>query len=77
MRMANQRKKNKRRKTLSAILVVLALLIAGAAVGVKLLRQRGANETLLVYSKAFSIIDKSEKTDREIYTEANLLNLRP
>ena len=40
MRMANQRKKNRRRKTLSAILVVLALLIAGAAVGVKLLRQR-------------------------------------
>ncbi len=38
--MANSRKKNRRRKTLSAVLVVLALLIAGAAVGVKLLRQR-------------------------------------
>ncbi len=38
--MANSRKKNKRRKTLSAVLVVLAILIAGAAVGVKLLRQR-------------------------------------
>ena len=38
--MANSRKKNRRRKTLSAVLIVLALLIAGAAVGVKLLRQR-------------------------------------
>ncbi|MBQ6892529.1 MAG: hypothetical protein IJN47_07925, partial [Clostridia bacterium] len=38
--MANSRKKNRRRKTLSAVLVVLAILIAGAAVGVKLLRQR-------------------------------------
>ena len=38
--MANSRKRNRRRKTLSAVLVVLALLIAGAAVGVKLLRQR-------------------------------------
>ena len=38
--MANSRKKNRRRKTLSVVLIVLALLIAGAAVGVKLLRQR-------------------------------------
>ncbi len=38
--MANSRKKNRRRKTLSAVLIVLAVLIAGAAVGVKLLRQR-------------------------------------
>lgn len=38
--MANSRKKNKRRKTLSAVLILLAILIAGAAVGVKLLRQR-------------------------------------
>ncbi len=38
--MANSRKKNRRRKTLSAVLIVLALLIGGAAVGVKLLRQR-------------------------------------
>ena len=38
--MANPRKKNRRRKTLSVVLIVLALLIAGAAVGVKLLRQR-------------------------------------
>ena len=37
--MANSRKKNRRRKTLSAVLVVLAILIAGAAVGVKYLRQ--------------------------------------
>ena len=36
----SRKKKNRRRKTLSAVLVVLALLIAGAAVGVKLLRQR-------------------------------------
>ena len=38
--MANSRKKNRRRKTLSAVLIVLAILIAGAAVGVKLLRER-------------------------------------
>ena len=38
--MANSRKKNRRRKTLSTVLILLALLIAGAAVGVKLLRQR-------------------------------------
>lgn len=38
--MANSRKKNRRRKTLSTVLVLLAVLIAGAAVGVKLLRQR-------------------------------------
>ena len=38
--MSNSRKKNKRRKTLSTVLIVLAILIAGAAVGVKLLRQR-------------------------------------
>ena len=38
--MANSRKKNRRRKTLSTVLVLLAILIAGAAVGVKLLRQR-------------------------------------
>ncbi len=38
--MANSRKKNRRRKTLSVVLIVLALLLAGAAVGVKLLRQR-------------------------------------
>lgn len=38
--MAISRKKNRRRKTLSAVLIALALLIAGAAVGVKLLRER-------------------------------------
>lgn len=38
--MANSRKKNRRRKTLSTVLVILAIVIAGAAVGVKLLRQR-------------------------------------
>ena len=38
--MANSRKKHRRRKTLSVVLILLALLIAGAAVGVKLLRQR-------------------------------------
>lgn len=38
--MANTRKKNRRRKTLATVLILLALLIAGAAVGVKLLRQR-------------------------------------
>ena len=38
--MANSRKKSRRRKTLSAVLIVLAILIAGAAVGVKLLRER-------------------------------------
>ena len=38
--MANSRKKNRRRKTLSVVLILLAILIAGAAVGVKLLRQR-------------------------------------
>ena len=38
--MANSRKKNRRRKTLSTVLILLAILIAGAAVGVKLLRQR-------------------------------------
>ena len=38
--MANSRKKNRRRKTLSVVLIVLAIVIAGAAVGVKLLRQR-------------------------------------
>lgn len=37
--MASSRKKNRRRKTLSAVLIVLAILIAGAAVGVKFLRQ--------------------------------------
>ena len=38
--MANSRKKNRRRKTLSTVLIILAILIAGAAVGVKLLRKR-------------------------------------
>ena len=38
--MANSRKKNRRRKTLSTVLILLAIIIAGAAVGVKLLRQR-------------------------------------
>ena len=38
--MANTRKRNKKRKALSAMLIVLAILIACAAVGVKLLRQR-------------------------------------
>ena len=38
--MANSRKKHRRRKTLSVVLILLAFLIAGAAVGVKLLRQR-------------------------------------
>lgn len=38
--MANSRKKNRRRRTLSTVLILLAILIAGAAVGVKLLRQR-------------------------------------
>ena len=37
--MANSRKKNRRRKTLSAVLIILAILIAGAAVGIKYLRQ--------------------------------------
>lgn len=37
--MANSRKKNRRRKTLSVVLIVLAIVIAGAAVGVKYLRQ--------------------------------------
>ena len=37
--MANSRKKNRRRKTLSIVLIVLAIVIAGAAVGVKYLRQ--------------------------------------
>ena len=38
--MANSRKRNRRRKTLSVVLIVLAIVIAGAAVGVKYLRQR-------------------------------------
>ena len=37
--MANSRKKNRRRKTLSTVLILLAILIAGAAVGIKYLRQ--------------------------------------
>ena len=38
--MANSRKKNRRRKTLFTMLTILAILIAGAAVGVKLLKQQ-------------------------------------
>ena len=37
--MANSKKKNRRRKTLSTVLILLAILIAGAAVGIKYLRQ--------------------------------------
>ena len=37
--MANSRKKNRRRKTLSAVLIILAIVIVGAAVGIKFLRQ--------------------------------------
>ena len=37
--MASSRKKNRRRKTLSTVLILLAILIAGAAVGIKYLRQ--------------------------------------
>ena len=37
--MVNSRKKNKKRKTLSTVLILLAILIAGAAVGIKYLRQ--------------------------------------
>ena len=37
--MANSKKKNRRRKTLSTVLILLAILIAGAAVSIKYLRQ--------------------------------------
>ena len=37
--MANSKKKNRRRKTLSTVLILLTILIAGAAVGIKYLRQ--------------------------------------
>ena len=37
--MANSKKKNRRRKTMSTVLILLAILIAGAAVGIKYLRQ--------------------------------------
>ena len=37
--MANSKKKNRRRKTLSTVLILLAILIAGAAVGIRYLRQ--------------------------------------
>ena len=38
--MAHSRKKNRRRKVLSTVLILLAILIAGAALGVRFLRQR-------------------------------------